>query len=226
MKTLESPTLVGRHVRLEPLAHSHAAALLAAASESRETYGFTLVPGDEAAMEAYVARALAEEQQGVSIAFVVREGAGAVVGTTRFMSIEHWDWPGPPPEPAPAPGAPDAVEIGCTWYAERVQRTALNTEAKHLLCSHAFDRWRVRRVTWRTDERNARSRAAILRLGARLDGVLRAHRPGADNVVRGTACFSMLADEWRGAEGSDEREAEGGCRGRLVRRLEAGEREP
>ena len=94
------------------------------------------------------------------------------------------------------PNGPDAVEIGCTWYAERVQRTAVNTEAKLLLCTHAFESWRVRRITWMTDERNARSRAAIQRLGARLDGVLRGHRPGAGNVVRATACYSMLASEW------------------------------
>ena len=112
------------------------------------------------------------------------------------MCIEHWKWPGEPPAPLPALEAPDAVEIGFTWYAERVQRTALNTEAKLLLCTHAFDRWGVRRVTWKTDERNARSRAAIAGLGARFDGVLRANRAGADNVVRSTACFSMLAGEW------------------------------
>ena len=112
------------------------------------------------------------------------------------MCIEHWKWPGEPPAPLPALEAPDAVEIGFTWYAERVQRTALNTEAKLLLCTHAFERWEVRRVTWKTDERNARSRAAIARLGARFDGVLRANRADADNVVRSTACFSMLAGEW------------------------------
>jgi RimJ/RimL family protein N-acetyltransferase len=151
-------------------------------------------------MEAYVATALAEGAQGVSLPFVVRDAAGSVVGTTRFMSVEHWRWPGEPPAPTPAPGAPDAVEIGATWYAERVQRTALNTEAKLLLCTHAFERWRVRRISWRTDERNARSRAAILRLGARFEGVLRAHRAGADNVVRATACYSMLAEEWPGSE--------------------------
>jgi RimJ/RimL family protein N-acetyltransferase len=133
-----------------------------------------------------------------------------VVGTTRFMEIEHWRWPGPPA--APVPVGPDAVEIGCTWYAERVQRTALNTEAKLLLCGHAFERWRVRRVTWKTDERNARSRAAILRLGARFDGILRANRPGADahGHVRSTAFFSMLAGEWPEA------------RAGLIQRLERG----
>lgn len=181
---------------------------MVAANASRVTYDFTLVPSDRAGMEAYVQAALSDQEQGHSIPFVVRDAAGVVAGTTRFMAIEHWEWPGEPP--APVPDGPDAVEIGHTWYAERVQRTALNTEAKLLLCSHAFERWRVRRVTWKTDERNARSRAAIQRLGARFDGVLRAHRAGADNMVRSTAFYSMLAEEWPEA------------RGGLLRRLERG----
>lgn len=212
-KTLESPTLIGRHVRLEPLDASHAGALLAAANASRTTYAFTIVPADLASMEAYLATARDEEERGESLPFVVRDAEGTVVGSTRFMCIEHWAWPGEPPAPRPAPGAPDAVEIGATWYAERVQRTALNTEAKLLLCTHAFEHWRVRRVTWKTDERNARSRAAILRLGAKLDGVLRANRPGSDGVVRSTAFFSMLAEEWTGERGDD------GAKARLAARL-------
>jgi N-acetyltransferase len=208
MRRLESPTLVGRHVRLEPLDLEHAAALVAAANESRATYEFTFVPSSLTGMEAYIVTALSEQDHGQSIPFAVRDAAGAVVGSTRFMCIEWWQWPGEPPPPIPH--GPDAVEIGFTWYAERVQRTALNTEAKLLLCSHAFERWRVRRVTWKTDSRNARSRAAIERLGAQFDGVLRANRAGADNVVRSTAFFSMLAEEW-----PDARRA-------LVRRLEVG----
>jgi RimJ/RimL family protein N-acetyltransferase len=152
------------------------------------------MPADLAGMEAYVAAALADRERGVSLPFAVRDGTGALVGSTRFMTIEYWQWPGPPP--APVPVGPDAVEIGFTWYAERAQRTAVNTEAKLLLCAHAFEVWRVRRVLWKTDARNERSRAAILRLGARFDGVLRAHRPGADGAVRDTAFFSMLAGEW------------------------------
>lgn len=205
---VESPTFAGRFVALEPLEAGHAEALLAAADESRATYGLTFVPSDRASMDAYVATALAEQARGESIPFVVRDRAGVVSGSTRFMCIERWKWPAEPA--APVPDGPDAVEIGCTWYAERVQRTALNTEAKLLLCSHAFERWRVRRVTWKTDERNERSRNAILRLGARFDGVLRANRPGADGRVRSTAFFSMLAEEW-----PDARRA-------LVQRLERG----
>lgn len=199
MKTLDSPAfLPGRHVRLEPLEAGHAEALLAAANESRATFGLTLVPSHQAGMEAYIKTALAERDRGESIPFVVRDGSGTVVGSTRYMCIEHWQWPSGVPAD-PVPGGPDAVEIGSTWYAERVQRTALNTEAKLILCSHAFEKWRVRRVTWKTDERNERSRNAILRLGARFDGVLRAHRPGFDapvSNVRSTAFYSMLAAEW------------------------------
>jgi RimJ/RimL family protein N-acetyltransferase len=194
-RRLVTPELVGRHVRLEALERAHAASLVAAANEARGTYAFTIVPADLAGMEAYVATALAERDAGQSLPFVVRDATGAIVGSTRFMCIEYWKWWGGAP-PEPLPDGPDAVEIGFTWYAERVQRTALNTEAKLLLCTHAFERWRVRRMTWKTDSRNERSRAAIARLGARLDGVLRAHRPGSDNTVRSTAFFSMLAEEW------------------------------
>jgi RimJ/RimL family protein N-acetyltransferase len=195
MRRYDYPVLAGRHVVLEPLGFEHAGALLAAANASRATYGLTTVPVSETGMEAYLVAALAERDDGASLPFVVRDAAGAVVGSTRFMEIEHWRWPGGTAA-APVPEGPDAVEIGFTWYAERVQRTGLNTEAKLLLCSHAFERWKVRRVTWKTDARNLRSRTAILRLGARFDGILRAHRPAADGEVRSTAFFSMLAGEW------------------------------
>ncbi len=194
---LLSSSFAGTHVRLEPLDIAHVDSLLAAANESRATFGFTFVPSDRGGMVAYVKTALAEQAAGDSIPFVVRDARGAVVGSTRFMNIERWAWPGDPSPPAPE--GPDAVEIGSTWYAECVQRTALNTEAKLLLCVQAFERWRVRRVTWRTDARNLRSRRAIERLGAKLDGVLRANRAGADGAVRDSACYSMLATEWPAA---------------------------
>ena len=190
----EPLTFVGRHVRLEPLTEAHAPGLLAAADESRATFGLQTVPADLAGMRTFVETALAAASRGEEIPFVVRDAAGTIVGSTRFMAIERWEWPGPPP--APIPDGPDVAEIGYTWYAERVQRTGLNTEAKLLLCTHAFETWRVRRVTWKTDARNARSRAAILRLGAHFDGILRAHRPAADGGVRDSAYYSMLASEW------------------------------
>jgi len=194
MPPIDPFSLFGRHVTLAPLLVEHAPALLRAANESRSTYGWTFVPKDLAAMVAYIETALAEHARGESLPFVVHDAAGTISGSTRFMCIERWSWLGPPAPPIPS--GPDGVEIGFTWYAERVQRTALNTEAKLLLCSHAFEQWGVRRVTWKTDSRNERSRRAIERLGARLDGVLRAHRPAADGTVRDTAFYSMTSEEW------------------------------
>jgi RimJ/RimL family protein N-acetyltransferase len=202
---IEPFTLLGRHVHLEPLAIEHAPALIAAANESRATYAFTIVPSDLAGMQAYIAKALGEHERGESLPFVVKDAEGRIVGSTRYMTIEWWQWLAAPPPPPPLPNGPDALEIGATWYAERVQRTALNTEAKLLLCAHAFERWKVRRIMWKTDARNVRSRTAIARLGARFDGVLRANRPGTDNVVRDTAFFSMLASEWPKARRALER---------------------
>lgn len=187
-------TFAGRHVRLEPLALEHAPLLLAAADNGRATFALTLVPADLEGMRAYIQKSLDEQRERRTLPFVVKDAHGEVVGATRFMTIEWWSWPGAPPEPLP--NGPDAVEIGGTWYAERAQRTALNTEAKLLLCTHAFETWRVRRVSWKTDARNERSRAAILRLGARFDGVLRAYQPAFDGGVRDTAFYSMLAEEW------------------------------
>lgn len=186
--------LSGRHVRLEPLTALHLEGLVAAATGSRRTFGLTVVPDSAASMSAYVTTLLAEEERGESLPFVVRDATGEIVGATRFMSIEWWKWPGPPPEPVP--NGPDVLEIGGTWYAEKAQRTAVNTEAKVLLCTHAFEALGVRRVMWKTDARNTRSREAILRLGAKFDGVLRAQRTGADGEVRDSAFYSMLRAEW------------------------------
>jgi RimJ/RimL family protein N-acetyltransferase len=198
MMLLEPVVLAGRHVRLEPLALAHASALLSAANESRKTFALTIVPPDIAAMESYIATALADQSAKRALPFVVRDASGTVIGSTRFHDLEFWIWNTPPAEPVPS--GPDAVEIGYTWYAERAQRTAINTEAKLLLCTHAFEAWRVRRVTWKTDARNARSRAAILRIGAQFEGILRAHRPAHDGLVRNAAFYSMLASEWPDAK--------------------------
>ena len=194
MEATEPLTLRDSHVRLEPLLAEHASLLLAAANESRATYAFTMVPSDLPGMQDYIEVALGELRRGESVPFAVRDATGTIVGSTRFMRIERWSWPGAPAEPVPR--GPDAVEIGFTWYAERAQRTALNTAAKLLLCAHAFERWGVRRVTWKTSALNGRSRRAIERLGARFDGVLRAHGPAVDGTVRDTAFYSMLASEW------------------------------
>ena len=199
MPRLDRLTLSGRHVRLAPLEVAHAEPLLRVADESRATYDLQPVPESLPAMRAFLATALEEEARGESLPFVVTTPSGEILGTTRFMAIEWWTFPGPPP--APVPSGPDVLEIGWTWYAQRVQRTGVNTEAKLLLCTHAFEGFRVRRVSWKTDARNARSRAAILRLGARFDGVLRAHKVSpSDGAVRDTAFYSMLPEEWPAAK--------------------------
>jgi len=188
--------LEGRVVRLEPLTLGHVAGLLAAASGPRETYGFTAVPATEREMVAWVETALAEQAARRAVPFATVECAsGRVVGATRFGNIEFWAWP---PGNRHQRGAerPDVVEIGWTWIAADMQRTAVNTEAKLLMLTHAFETWRVHGVRLQTDSRNQRSRNAILRIGARFDGVVRASRVASDGVIRDTAVFSILEAEW------------------------------
>lgn len=188
--------LEGRHVRLEPLDVGHARDLTVAASGPRESYGFTTVPADEPSMVGYIEAALRDQEAGRALPFAtVARARGRVVGSTRFGNIEFWPWP---PDNANQRGqdVPDVAEIGWTWLAADVQRTPVNTETKLLMLTHAFEAWRVHRVSLMTDARNERSRRAILRLGARFDGVLRATRPAADGGIRDTAAFSVLEGEW------------------------------
>jgi RimJ/RimL family protein N-acetyltransferase len=153
-----------------------------------------------AAMHAYVATALDDEQSGWALPFVIRErGADRVVGTSRFLDLDYWTSPPawPPGRPSPVrDGAPNAVEIGSTWLAASVQRTAVNTEAKLLMLTHAFETWDVTRVTFKTDARNQRSRDAIARIGARFEGIRRAHSVASDGTIRDSAYFSIVASEW------------------------------
>ncbi len=183
-------------VMLEPLALAHVEPLWDAASGDRATYGLTLVPASLEAMRAYVEAHLADQARGTSLPFATRDArTGRVVGSTRFMNIERWTWA--PDNPLRRTDRmPDAVEIGSTWLTPSAQRTAINTRAKLLMLTRAFDEWKVRRVTLKTDARNSRSRRAIERLGARFDGVLRAHMPAFDGGVRDTAFYSILLDEW------------------------------
>ena len=184
-------SLGGRHVELVPLAAEFVDDLTAAASVDRSTYDFTEVPGTREAMARYVAWLLAQRDDDVAVPFAQRlPASGRIVGCTRFMEL-RW-WRGRPD--------PDEVEIGGTWLAADIQRSAVNTESKLLLLSHAFDVWNVDRVALATDDRNERSRAAITRLGATLEGILRSHRPskvpGEDGLARNTALFSITAAEW------------------------------
>ena len=189
-------TLEGTYVRLEPLTLDHAGALAAAASVSRETYGWTTVPNGVEAARGYITAALTDERAGRCLPFAtILRKTGRVVGTTRFGNIEYWAWPDGNPNQRGA-HLPDAVEIGWTWLAADVQRTSVNTEAKYLMLRHAFETWHVHRVRLMTDERNTRSRAAIERLGGKLDGILRAHTTGSDGAVRNSAVYSLLEGDW------------------------------
>lgn len=184
-----TPTLSGLHVRLEPLQHHHLGDLLRAANEDRATFEWTAVPADEHAMQVYIDDLLDERAAHSAMPFVQRRLADeAVVGCTRYLRPEWWKGHDNPVE----------VEIGGTWVARSAQRTALNTEAKLLLLGHAFDVMGVHRVAVCTDVRNGRSRAAIERLGARFEGVLRNHRRSsvAGEGARDSAMYSIIAAEW------------------------------
>ena len=194
-----TPLLEGRHVRLEPLGAGHLDALWAAAQEGGETFRWTAMPRTREQMREYVERALAARDQ-QAFATVDRKDA-RVVGSTRFLDVQRWSWPIGLTDPrAGDAAAVDALEIGYTWLALRAQRTAINTEAKLLLLTHAFEVLRARRVQLKTDARNTVSRNAIQRLGARFEGVLRSNLPAADGGVRDTAYFSIVAAEWPAAK--------------------------
>jgi N-acetyltransferase len=191
---IEPVTLRGLHVELVPLATDLVDELVAAANVDRSTYSYTEVPATAAQMADYVGRLLAKRADGTDLPFAQRRVTdGRVVGCTRFLEM-RW-WRGRP--------EPDEVEIGGTWLAADAQRSALNTEAKLLLLTHAFEVWRVGRVAVATDSRNERSRAAIERIGAHFEGVLRHHRPsllaGEHGRPRDTALYSFTDDEWPAA---------------------------
>jgi len=185
---LEGPT-----VTLRPLAIADAAALAAAAEESRQHYTYTRVPDGVEEAKSYIAAALRERDSGHRLPFVTL-WHDRVVGCTSYLDLQNWRWPAG--SPLQRTDIPDVVEIGATWLSDSAQRTRCNTEAKYLMLTHAFDVWEVHRVALKTDERNARSRRAIERLGARLDGVRRADMPGQDGSVRSSAYYSIVRAEW------------------------------
>jgi N-acetyltransferase len=185
--------LSGATVTLRPLSIADAAALAAAAAESRQQYTYTRVPDGVAEAEAYITAALRDRDAGHRLPLVTLWN-DRVVGCTSYLDMQQWRWPAG--SPLQRSDRPDAVEIGATWLSDSAQRTRCNTEAKYLMLSHAFDVWEVHRVALKTDERNARSRRAIERLGARLDGVRRADMPGQDGSVRNSAYYSIVRAEW------------------------------
>ena len=177
--------LAGTHVRLEPLASEHAAPLLAAAADG-ELWNLTVtVVPSPATIGNYLGAAFKARDAGRELPFVIRARAsGRIVGTTRYRNIEL---------------AHRRVEIGSTWLAASAQRTAINTEAKLLLLTHAFETLGCIRVEFVTDVLNTRSRAAIERLGAKQEGILRAHLLMPDGRIRDSVYFSFLAAEWPAA---------------------------
>lgn len=187
--------LTGRHVRLEPLARGHAGALVAAAAEDRPLYQWSPVPSGAVDAARYIDTALAWRDAGTAVPFaVVRVGDDVVIGSTRFFDLDRWAWP--TGHPRHGRHAPDACEIGYTWYSRAAIRTAANTEAKLLMLTHAFETWQVLRVCFHTDARNTRSRAALERIGGTFEGVLRAHRMAADHIARDSVRYSIVAAEW------------------------------
>ena len=187
--------LLGEVIRLEPLELRHADALAAAAAVDPSLYRWSPVPKSKNEAISYIELALAWEQAGRGAPFaIVRVADNAVIGSTRFFDIERWLWPaGHPSHGRPDP---DACEIGYTWLTRSAIRTAVNTEAKLLMLAHAFETWRVVRVCLHTDVRNERSRAAMERMGAKFEGILRSHRMAADFIPRDSARYSIVAAEW------------------------------
>lgn len=176
-----APVLRGRHVTLEPLTLAHVDALDAAAADGRLwELLFTSVPAP-GETDAYVRAALDMQAAGNALAFVVRDATGDVVGTTRYYDL--------------APSVP-RLQIGYTWYARRAQRTGLNTEAKLLLLTHAFETLGCVSVGLQTSHLNQASRKAIARIGATEEGILRQHMRHRDGTLRDTVCFSILDREW------------------------------
>lgn len=196
---ISGPVLQGVNIRLEPLEARHIDGLIAAAAVDPALYQWSPVPQGKAEAAKYVETALAWKEAGTAIPFaVVRVSDGAVIGSTRFWNIERWAWP--EGHASHGRNTPDACEIGYTWLTKSAIRTAANTEAKFLMLRHGFETWRVLRVCFHTDSRNERSRAALERIGAKFEGVLRAHRMAADFIPRDSMRFSIVAAEWEGVK--------------------------
>jgi N-acetyltransferase len=178
----DSVSLQGQHVALVPLAYSHEEDLAEAVRDGELwTLWYTSVPMPER-LRAEIDRRLDLHGKGSMIPFaVIEKCTGQAVGMTTFMNIDAVN---------------RRVEIGSTWYRKRVQRSALNTECKLLLLTYAFEQLRCIAVEFRTHFFNQQSRAAILRLGAKLDGILRQHQFAANGTLRDTCVYSILDGEW------------------------------
>ena len=185
MRFIEPVVLRGRAATLEPLAAAHVPALAQAAADGElwRLWYTSIAPAER--MDAYVTAALDMRERLGALPFAVRDNAsGEIVGSTRYFNVEP---------------AHRRLEIGHTWYAQRAQRSAINTECKLLLLTHAFETLHCIAVEFRTHWFNFASRTAIARLGAKQDGVLRNHQLMPDGTLRDTVVFSIIDGEWPAA---------------------------
>jgi N-acetyltransferase len=191
--------LEGNHVRLEPLALEHLDALCAVGLDP-ELWKFTKVNvTNREEMRAYIEDALHAHAAKTALPFITREKKSkTIVGSTRFADIDHNN---------------RTVEIGWTWIARPFQRTVVNTEAKYLMLRHAFEQMDARRVMLKTDETNLKSRAAIARIGAKQEGILRNHMLVWGGRNRNSVIFSIIVEEWP--------EAKRNLEAKLVQRVSA-----
>ena len=178
---LQPLELRGRHARLVPLAREHEAALAEAVRDGElSKLWYTAIPAPQA-MGAEIERRLGLQKSGSMLPFTVEDAGGRIVGMTTYMNVD---------------AVHRRVEIGSTWYAASAQRSALNTDCKLMLLTHAFETLHCIAVEFRTHFFNQQSRRGIERLGAKLDGVLRNHQRMADGSLRDTCVYSITAAEW------------------------------
>jgi len=185
--TFAAPVILkGEHATLEPLSMTHAEGLREAVKDGELwKLWYTTIPAPEG-INAEIERRLGLQEKGSMLPFAIRRNdTGALCGMTTYMNID---------------AAHKRVEIGSTWYAQSAQRSAINTECKLLLLGHAFEQLGCIAVEFRTDWFNKRSQAAIERLGAKRDGVLRNHMVMADGRIRDTVVYSIIQSEWPGVK--------------------------
>ncbi len=181
MPWLEPVTLSGAHAQLKPLSHDHCDGLTEAVKDGELwKLWYTFVPKAED-MRKEIDRRLSLQAAGSMLPFTVFDAAGKIAGMSTYMNVD---------------AANRRVEIGSTWYARRVQRTALNTQCKLLLLDHAFEKLGCIAVEFRTHFFNHQSRRGIERLGAKQDGILRSHQLASNGTLRDTVVYSIIAGEW------------------------------
>ncbi|QPF86374.1 GNAT family N-acetyltransferase [Bradyrhizobium genosp. L] len=181
MPWLEPVTLRGEHARLEPLSHDHLAGLTEAVKDGElSNLWYTAIPKPEN-MAKEIDRRLGLQAAGSMLPFTVFDTAGKISGMSTYMNVD---------------ASNRRVEIGSTWYAKRVQRSAVNTQCKLLLLTHAFEKLDCIAVEFRTHFFNHASRRGIERLGAKQDGILRSHQIAPNGTLRDTVVYSIIASEW------------------------------